>query len=134
MLGLEAIKQVYDNFISRPSPQPPFSGLVASEGGIAANCNFVPEGSYFSIRMVEMRLAEGGKYFVDFLPLGVCVADFKYGPERRRVPLVLSNEAVQQMLGNSGAKPGLVDFRNMPVVIRAPLKAGDVTLFVGLFR
>lgn len=130
----EAIKQVYDNFRSRPSPQPPFSGLIDSEGGVNAGRGFTPEASYFTIRMVEMRLAEGGKYFVDFLPLGVCVADYKYGSERRRVPLILSNEAVQQMLGSSGAKAGFVDFRNMPVVVRAPVKAGDISLFVGLFR
>jgi hypothetical protein len=24
--------------------------------------------SYFGVRIVDMRLAEGGKYFVDFLP------------------------------------------------------------------
>jgi hypothetical protein len=130
------IKAAVDEFISRPSPQPPFTGAIAATAGdsLAVDREFVPEASYFSVRLVDMRLAEGGKYFVDFLPLGVCIAEYTFGAERRRVPLVLSNETVKQMLGDAGGRPGLVHFTNMPVVRQAPVKHDNLALFVGLFR
>jgi hypothetical protein len=130
------IKDAVDRFISQPSAEPPFTGPVSAVSGdsLAVGRAFVPEASYFSINLVDMRLAEGGKYFVSFLPMGVCVAEYTYGAERRRVPLVLSNEAVKQMLGNAGGQPGQVQFANMPVVRRTPFKQDNLALFVGLFR
>jgi len=135
-LGWDRIKDVVDKFISRPSPQPPFFGAVAAAAGddLAVGRDFVPEASYFGVRLLAMRLAEGGRYFVDYLPLGVCVAEYTYGPERRRVPLILSSETVKQMLGDAGSQPGHVHFTNMPIVRRAPVKEDNVALFVGLFR
>jgi hypothetical protein len=134
--GWAAIKGFVDNFISRTPADPPFIGAVSATPGdsLALGRAFVPEASYFCIQLVDMRLAEGGKYFVDFLPLGVCVAEYTYGAERRRVPLVLSNEAVKQMLGDAGGQPGQVQFANMPVVRRTPFKQDNLALFVGLFR
>jgi hypothetical protein len=135
-LAWNRIKDVVEKFISRPSPQPPFFGAVTavSNDGLVVGRAFVPEASYFSVRLLAMRLAEGGRYFVDYLPLGICVAEYTYGPERRRVPLVLSNETVKQMLGDAGGQPGHVHFTNIPLVRRAPVKHDNVALFVGLFR
>src|ERR1700731_1099433 len=136
-LGWNRVKDLVEKFASRPSPQPPFFGHVstASEDGFVVGRAFVPEASYFSVRLVDMRLAEGGKYFVNYLPLGICVAEYTYGFERRRAPLVLSNETVRQMLGEAGKNdPGHVQFANMPVVRRAPVKEDNLALFVGLFR
>jgi len=132
----EQFKAIASKFISRPSPQQPFSGPVDAEAedGLAMGREFIPEASYFSVRLVEMRLAEGGKYFVEFLPLGVCVAEYTYGAQRRRVPLVLSNETVKQMLGDAGGTVGHVRFTNMPIVRRVPMKQDNLALFVGLFR
>jgi hypothetical protein len=92
------------------------------------------EASYFSVRLVEMRLAEGGKYFSEYLPMGVCVAEYTYGAARRRVPLVLSNETVKAMLGDTGKGLGRVEITDMPVVRRTPVKEDNLALFVGLFR
>jgi hypothetical protein len=130
------IKDAVERFISRPSPEPPFVGAVSAApgDGLALGQAFVPEASYFSVQLVDMRLAEGGKYFTEFLPLGVCVAEYSYGAERRRVPLVLSNETVKQMLGDAGGQPGQVQFANVPVVRRTPVKQDNLALFVGLFR
>jgi hypothetical protein len=130
------IKDAVERFISRPSAEPPFVGQVSAtpEDGLALGQAFVPEASYFSVQLVDIRLAEGGKYFTEFLPLGVCVAEYSYGAERRRVPLVLSNETVKQMLGDAGGQPGQVQFANVPVIRRAPVKQDNLALFVGLFR
>jgi hypothetical protein len=130
------VRDAVDKFVSRPSPQPPFIGGVRAAAGdsLVVGRPFLPEASYFSVRLVEMRLSEGGKYFVDFLPLGVCVAEYTYGIQRRRVPLVLSNETVKQMLGDQAGQPGHMHFTNIPVVRRAPMKQDNLALFVGLFR
>jgi hypothetical protein len=132
----QQIQDAFSDFLSRPSPHPPYIGAVAAGAGdgLAAGRAFAPEQSYFSVRMVEMRLAEGGKYFINYLPLGVCVAEYTYGAERRRVPLVLSNETVKQMLGDAGGPVGQAYLTNMPVVRRAPVKQDNLALFVGLFR
>jgi hypothetical protein len=134
----EKIQTAFQTFISRESPQPPYIGMVAATeaDSLAAGLPFVAEASYFSVRLVEMRLATGGKYFTTYLPLGVCVAEYTYGAERRRVPLVLNNETIKQMLGEAGGErqPGHAQFTNMPVVRRAPVKEDNLALFVGLFR
>ncbi|MGJ5079288.1 hypothetical protein [Bradyrhizobium sp. HKCCYLS3013] len=92
---------------------------IPSEDAATAgdDLEFVPESSYFRVRLLAMRLAEGGEYFVDYLPLGVCVAEYTYGPERSHVPLILSNETVKQMPADMGGQPGHV---NLPIVRRAP--------------
>lgn len=136
MSAWQQFKGIVDNFISRESPQPPFVGsiAVAADDIVVAGRRFVPESSYFSVNLVEMRLAESGRYFSEFLPLGICVAEYTYGAERRRVPLVLSNDSVKQMLGDAGSHPGRVHFSNMPIVRRTPVKQDNLALFVGLFR
>src|SRR5947209_7494754 len=136
MSAWQRIDDAVQRFISRPSPQPPYTGPVSASVGdsVIAGRDFTAEASYFSVRLVDIRLAEGGRYFTEFLPLGVCVAEYTYGTERRRVPLVLSNETVKQMLGDVGGPTGHVQFANMPVVRRAPMKHDNLALFVGLFR
>src|SRR5512143_1158864 len=116
-----ALKDAFRTFRSRPSPRPPFIGPVTAAAGdaVLSGSAFTPEASYFSVRLVEMRLAEGGKYFTQYLPMGVCVAEYTFGTERRRIPLVLSNETVQTMLGDVKGKVGEVKFTDMPVVRRA---------------
>ena len=85
MSGLDTtwdqIKQAFDAFVSAPSPQPPFTGPVAAADGdgLVVGRDFIPEASYFSVRLVDMRLAESRKYFTEFLPLGVCVAEIHTG-------------------------------------------------------
>ena len=129
------ITDAVNRFISRPAPERPFSGAIAASAEDALEVgDFVPEASYFSVRLVEMHLAEGGKYFIEFLPLGICVAEYRYGAERHRVPLVLSNETVKQNLGGAGCQPGRIDFKDMPIVRRAPMKEDNLALFVGLYR
>jgi hypothetical protein len=131
-----ALKSGFAAFKSRPSPRPPFIGPVAQRSGdsLVSGRAFAADASYFGVRLVEMRLAEGAKYFSEFLPMGVCIAEYTFGTERRRIPLVLSNETVQTMLGGVGAKVGRVELADIPVVRRAPVKEDNLALFVGLFR
>ena len=95
---------------------------------------FERDASYFSVRVVEMFLAQREKYFVDYLPLGICVAEFTRGAEKQRVPLILNNDLIRTKLGGNGEDPGFVQFKNMYIVRDVPFKADNLSLFIGLFR
>lgn len=132
----QGLERAVGNWISHPSEKP-FNDRVKAEPGegiIAVGQDFVPEASYFSVRLVEMNLAEGGRYFTEFLPLGVCLSEYTIGAERQRKPMILSNDTIADQLKGSGAKPGFVEYKNMYAVRRAPVKADNLSLFVGLFR
>ena len=124
-----------DHWASRGLARP-FVGYIQSAGGnaIATGQRFVPEASYFGVRMVEMSLREGGKFFSSFLPLGVVLTEFSFGNERQRRPTVLSNDEIAAQLRAAGATPGYIEFRNIYAVSRAPVKQDNLSLFVGLFR
>src|SRR5262249_47971890 len=77
---------------------------------------------------------ESREYFVKFLPLAACVAEFRRGTGRQKVPLLLSNDLIESMLDGKVGKPGSVQFKNMYVVRSVPVKADNLALFVGLFR
>jgi hypothetical protein len=68
--GWLTLQESFANFVSRPGLRA-FSGSVPEVGSktFAAGISFVPEASYFSVRLVEMQLAEAGRYFAEFLPL-----------------------------------------------------------------
>jgi hypothetical protein len=130
------LKGVVDQWASRGLDRP-FVGYVQSAGGgnaIATGLGFVPEASYFGVRMVEMGLREGGKFFSSFLPLGVVLTEFSFGSERQRRPTILSNEEIAAQLKTAGANPGYIEFKNIYAVRRAPVKQDNLSLFVGLFR
>jgi hypothetical protein len=132
----EALSSVVGKWASRELKRP-FVGYVVAGGGantIATGKEFVPEASYFSVRMVEMSLREGGKFFSTFLPLGVVLTEFSFGGERQRRPTILSNDEIAAQLKAAGATPGYIEFKNIYAVRRAPVKQDNLSLFVGLFR
>lgn len=130
------LKQKVDEWISHPTQRPYFGPVQAQLGdkGLAAGKAFVPEASYFSIRLVEMGLAEGGKFFTSFLPLGVCLTEYTIGDERQRRPMILSNDLIASQIGGAGATPRYIEYTNMYAVRCAPVKADNLSMFVGLFR
>ncbi|WFU37247.1 hypothetical protein QA640_22370 [Bradyrhizobium sp. CB82] len=130
------LSTVVDHWASRELERP-FVGYVRSASGsnaIATDKTFVPEASYFGVRMVEMNLREGGKFFNSFLPLGVVLTEFSFGSERQRRPTILSNDEIAAQLRAAGATPGYIEFKNIYAVRRAPMKQDNLSLFVGLFR
>jgi hypothetical protein len=135
-LSWTALEETVKNWINHPVPRPFINRVEAAPGVdvVASGKRFVPEASYFGVKLIEMSLAEGGKYFIEFLPLGVCLAEYTIGDQRQRNPTILSNDLIASQIKNAGAKPGYVDLTNMPIVRRAPVKADNLSLFVGLFR
>src|ERR1700730_13530083 len=81
---------------------------------------FQPEASYFSVRIVEMYLKNGGEYFRQFLPRGVTVAEFSQGGQQRALPFFLNNDKLREGLGSTGAGIGLVRMENVYVLRQVP--------------
>jgi hypothetical protein len=129
-------KNTVEHWASRELKRP-YVGYVPASGdnAISTGAAFVAEASYFGLRMVEMGLSEGGKFFSSFLPLGVVLTEFSFGDGRQRRPTILSNDEIAAQLKSAGAAaPGYIEFRNIYAVRRAPMKEDNLSLFVGLFR
>jgi hypothetical protein len=130
------LERAVGTWVSHPTKRPYTGWVTAGPGGSDGyeGQQFVAEASYFSVRLVELSLGEGGKYFAEFLPLGVCLTEYTVGPDRQRSPLILNNDFIANQLQGAGASPGYVEYTNMYAVRRAPVKADNLSLFVGLFR
>lgn len=130
------LKALVDGWISAPVRRPFNAPIAAAVGAqpVLAGKAFAPEASYFSVRLVEMCLAERRRYFAEFLPLGVCLSEFTFDDQRRRRPLILSNELIEGQLAGKADSAGYVEYTNMYAVRRAPVKPDNLELFVGLFR
>src|SRR5258708_2224336 len=67
---------------------------------------FEPEESYFSVRLVEMRLAQGSNYVANFLPMCTCFLRYTYANEKRDVPFIVGYEMIRAALGDNAATKG----------------------------
>jgi hypothetical protein len=95
---------------------------------------FEPEASYFSVRIAEMYLRNGGEYFRQFLPMAVTLAQFSQGGQPRTIPFFLNNQKLQEALGSAGGGLGLVRMKNVYALRYLPVNADGLSLFCGLFR
>ncbi|KWD78642.1 hypothetical protein [Burkholderia ubonensis] len=108
---------------------------------------------YFSVRLVEIRLAEAGNYFATFLPICCCFLRYVYGGSQREVPFVVGYDLIRSALGNgnptatavtrgtaNGAADGApsgsqhIEFKNIYIVRDAPLMGNGVALYAALCR
>jgi hypothetical protein len=108
---------------------------------------------YFSVRLVEMRLAQAGNYVAAFLPMCCCFLRYTYGGSPREVPFIVGYDLIRSALGSrdptangatSGTTSGAVDgaqsgsqhieFKNIYIVRDAPLMGNGVVLYVALCR
>jgi hypothetical protein len=97
---------------------------------------FLPERSYFSVRIVEMRLAESGRYFTEYIPMCSCFLRFTYGRNQRTVPFVLGSETISAGLGKNLDKNSVsnIQFNDVYIVRNVPVKADNVVLYAALCR
>jgi hypothetical protein len=97
---------------------------------------FRPEQSYFSIRVVEMRMAQAGNYIATFLPMCSCFVRYPYGASVREVPFIIGYDLIRNLLGPNAAQQGAshVAFRDVYVVRDVPVKTGGVTMYAALCR
>jgi hypothetical protein len=97
---------------------------------------FAPEQSYFSVRLVEMRLASAGSYVAKYLPMCTCFLRYTYGDTQREVPFVIGYDMIRAQLGKDAPEAGAgnVEFRNIYIVRNAPVKATKLQLYAALCR
>jgi hypothetical protein len=97
---------------------------------------FSPEKSYFSVRVVEMRLAEAGRYFLEFIPMCSCFLRYTYGRAQRTVPFVLGSEVISANLGKDVPKNAArnIQFRDAFIVRNVPVKADNLLMYCALCR
>jgi hypothetical protein len=109
---------------------------VAGNGGTVGGEQFLPERSYFSVRVVEMRLAEAGRYFTEFVPMCSCFLRYTYGRSQRNLPFVLGSETLSAGLGKDVPKRGAqrIQFRDVYVVRNVPMKADNLMIYSALCR
>jgi hypothetical protein len=93
---------------------------------------FVPEETYFEIRLSQMYLNHEREYWREFLPLASLMAEFQFAGERRTVPMVIGPELLEG--GSQLAKSGRVEFLNIRAAGPYPYMGDDVEFFFGLFR
>lgn len=120
-----------------------FSGAVESSSDtidryqdLVKGDAFAPERSYFSVRLVEMRLAEAGRYFVDFFPMCSCFLRFTYGSAQRNVPFILGSSTIESGLGKEAPKSAAkhVSFKDLYIVRNVPVKADNLVCYCALCR
>lgn len=121
------------NFVGDINPADPGADLKYD---LVKGDKFRPERSYFSIRMVEMCLAEAGNYISSYLPVCSCFLSFTYAGEQRSVPFIVGYETVREKLGKDAPRGGAqnVDFTNIYIVENVPVKADGLTMYSALCR
>jgi hypothetical protein len=97
---------------------------------------FLAEESYFSVRLVEMRLAEAHNYISEYVPMCSCYLRYTYGTAPREVPFTLSYETIRAALGKDAGRSGPrnVEFQNVYVVRNVPVKADGLAMYTALCR
>jgi hypothetical protein len=116
-------------FSSAPDDKSTRSTALAGE-------EFKPEQSYFSVRIVEMRMAEAGNYVAQYLPMCCCFLRYQYGASTREIPFIVSHDMIRRLLGAEASDRGArhVNFKDVYIVRDVPVKAAGVAMYAGLSR
>src|ERR1700676_2607771 len=87
-------------FRGRPNLRQVYAPLVTdkAESGLAGE-NFDPGKSYFSVRLVELRLATAGRYLTEFLPMCTCVLSFQQAGNKRTIPFIAGVDMIRGLVG-----------------------------------
>lgn len=103
-------------------------GLIGEE--------FLPGECYFSVRLVEMRLAQKTNFIFDFLPLCLFFLRYNEAGFQREIPYIVGHDLIKSMLG---AKAPLTDtnrvhFQDIYIARNIPYNAGGLEMFAALCR
>ena len=130
----ERVESAWAGFKTRPNLRQAYL-RVAGEGDPAPK-RFEAEKCYATVRVVELRLAEAGRYLADFLPMCSCFLRYGEGESQCTLPIVIGAETIRGGLG-AGA-PGdagqNLAIANIDLVRKLPVRAGGLTLYTSLCR
>jgi hypothetical protein len=138
--AIEPIVEVLGaQFRGRPNLRQVYAPIRAdepeSQAGLAGE-NFVPGKSYFSVRLVELRLATAGRYLTEFVPMCTCVLSFQQRTEKRTIPFIAGVDMIRGLVGAKAPPDAAkrIAFANLPVATNVPTPGGDVTMYLSLCR
>lgn len=130
----ENAQSAWGNFKTRPNLRQVY--LPVAEEGEPEPRRFEAEKSYATIRVVELRLAEAGRYLADFLPMCTCFLRHGEGEAQRTLPVVIGAETIRGGLGV--AAPGdaghNLAITNIDLIRKMPVRAGGLMLYTSLCR
>jgi hypothetical protein len=136
-----AIQPIVDvlsaEFHGRPNLRQIYAPIVSdsSEPGLAGE-KFVAGKSYFSVRLIELRLATAGRYLIDFLPMCTCVLSFQQASDKRTIPFIAGVEMIRGLVGPNAPPDAAkrIAFANLAVAKNVPVPGSDVTMYLSLCR
>jgi hypothetical protein len=93
---------------------------------------FIPEKSYFEIRLAEMFMRDTREYLRQFIPFQVALSEFIYDGAIRAIPSFTGSNLLNKI--EQYVKDQYVEYLNTKIVGPMPYMGGDLLLFVGLYR
>jgi hypothetical protein len=123
--GRPNLRQIYAP-IGSDNPEP---GLAGEK--------FVAGKTYFSVRLIELRLATAGRYLTEFLPMCTCVLSFpQVGGEKRTIPFIAGADMIRGLVGPNAPADAAkrIAFANLAAATNVPVPGGDVTMYLSLCR
>jgi hypothetical protein len=136
-----AIKPIFETlgaeFRGRPNLRQVYAPIIADDPKPGVNGEiFEPGKSYFSVRLVELRLATAGRYLTEFLPMCTCVLSFQQAGDKRTIPFIAGVEMIRNLVGaNAPADVAKrIALANLAVANNVPVPGGDVTMYLSFCR
>ena len=87
--------------------------------------------SYFAVRLNQLRLASGRKWWVQIAPMAFMVAEFQHGRERLAVPFVVGPSMLERF---GQPVPGGMLFDDTVIVGLHPYKGGRIAITAILYE
>lgn len=126
---LASAKQIWER-LSQGPPHIPFHAAIPLSrvnGGQASTSPFQADLQYFQIRINEMYLTFGRRWFSDFDPMVFIVTEFTYDKKTESVPFVVGPQLLQQYQQKAAVPSGMI-FRNTRVAGIHPYRGGRVSV------
>jgi hypothetical protein len=101
-------------------------------GGKDEPPGFVPNETYFEVRLVQMFLRYDREYWRTFIPITSTLVEFSLAGQRRMVPFVIGPQLLQSV--EHVEAQDRIEFTNRRIAGPQPYEGDDVTIFAGLFR
>lgn len=114
---------------------PSTSTAGCTEPGLTGE-EFLPGECYFSVRLVEMRLAQKTNFIFDFLPLCLFFLRYNEAGYQREIPYIVGHDLIKSTLGAQTSLSGAnrVHFQDVYIARNIPFNAGGVEMFAALCR
>ena len=127
-------QSAWEHFKTRPNLRQVYCPVTDAAAEPARR--FEAEKSYATIRVVELRLAEAGRYLTDFLPMCACFVRYGEGDGQRTIPVVIGADTIRDALGAKTPGDGghNLAIANQNLVSKLPVRAGGLTLYTSLCR